>query len=110
MQLFFKEHFQPIIFPKLKDLKLENCLGSDNYLLDNHQRSHYDTITVGLKEMIYRVLQWNISQLDSSFNSLLEKHLVLNLPSQPNPKPIQSVIERENPWRKKHVLFTRDCW
>ena len=36
--------------------------------------------------MINRVLQLNISQLESSFNSLLE-HLVLNLPNQPNPKP-----------------------
>ena len=40
------------------------------------------------------VLQLNISQLENSFNSLLEKHLVLNLPSQPNPNPIQLVIER----------------
>ena len=30
-----------------------------------------------------------------------EKHLVLNLPNQPNPSPIQSVIERGNPWREK---------
>ena len=35
--------------------------------------------------MINWVLQLNISQLESSFNSLLEKHLVLNLPNQPNP-------------------------
>ena len=40
--------------------------------------------------MINRVLQLNISQLESSFNSLLEKHLVLNLPNQPNPNPFQS--------------------
>ena len=46
--------------------------------------------------MINRVLQLNNSQLESSFNSLLEKHLVLNLPNQPNPNPIQSVIERGN--------------
>ena len=51
--------------------------------------------------MINRVQQLNISQLESSFNSLLEKHLVLNLPSQPNPNPIQSVIERGNLWSKK---------
>ena len=51
--------------------------------------------------MINRVLQLNISQLESSFNSLLEKHLVLNLPNQPNPNPIQSVIERGNLWSKK---------
>ena len=33
--------------------------------------------------------------------SHLEKHLVLNLPNQPNPNPIQSVIERRNLWSKK---------
>ena len=46
--------------------------------------------------MINRVLQLNISQLESSFNSLLEKHRVLNSPNQPNPNPIQSVIDRGN--------------
>ena len=41
-----------------------------------------------------QVLQLNIDQLGNSFNSHLEKHLVLNLPNQPNPNPIQFVIER----------------
>ena len=54
--------------------------------------------------MINRGLQLNNSQLESSFNSLLEKHLVLNLPNQPNPNPIQSVIERGNPWIR-NVFF-----
>ena len=37
-----------------------------------------------------RVLQLNISQLENSFNSHLEKHFNLVLPSQPNsPKPIE---------------------
>ena len=51
--------------------------------------------------MINRVLQLNISQLENSFNSLLEKHFVLDLPSQPNPNLIQLVIERGNLWSKK---------
>ena len=51
-----------------------------------------------LKGMINRVLQLNISQLE---NSLLEKHLVLNLPSQPHPNTIQFVIERGNLSSKK---------
>ena len=46
--------------------------------------------------MINRVLQLNNSQLENSFKSLLEKHRVLNSPNQPNPNPIQSVIERGN--------------
>ena len=39
------------------------------------------------------VLQLNNSQLESSLNILLEKHLVLSFPNQHNPNPIQSVIE-----------------
>ena len=53
--------------------------------------------------MINRALQLNISQLESLFNSLLEKHLVLNLPSQPNPNPIQLLIERGNLWNHAHT-------
>ena len=56
--------------------------------------------------MINRVLQLNISRLENSFNSLLEKHLVLNLPSQPNPNPIQSVIDRGN-LRTQNVFLWR---
>ena len=54
-----------------------------------------NTISIGLKEMINRVLQLNISQLENSFNSHLEKHFVLDLPSQPNSlNPLE--IERGN--------------
>ena len=35
--------------------------------------------------MVNRVLQLNNSQLESSFNSLLEKHFELSFPNQPNP-------------------------
>ena len=80
-------------------------MKNDICLLDHHQRSHYDTITFGLKGMINRVLQLNNSQLESSFNSLLEKHFVLNLPNQPNPNQIQSVIERRNLWRRNVFLW-----
>ena len=38
MQLFFKGHFQPIAFSKLKDWKLERCCMKDDIcLLDHHQ-------------------------------------------------------------------------
>ena len=57
--------------------------------------------------MINRVLQLHNSQLESSFNSLLEKHFVLNLPNQPNPNPIQSLIERGNLWRRKQFLWRK---
>ena len=54
-----------------------------------------NTITVGLKEMINRVLELNFSQLENSFNSHLEKQFNLVLPSQPNPlNPLK--IERRN--------------
>ena len=107
MQLSFKEHFQLIAFQKLKDWKLEkSCMKDHTCLLDHHQRSHWDTITIGPKGMINRVLQLNNSQLESSFNSLLEKHLVLNFPNQPNPNPIQSVIDRGNLRTQMRALLT----
>ena len=64
-------------------------------LLDHHQKSLPNTISIGLKEMINRVIQLNISQLANSFNSHLEKHFKLVLPSQPNSlNPLK--IERRN--------------
>ena len=50
----------------------------------------------GPEGMINWVLQLNNSQSGNSFNSLLEKHHVLNSPNQPNPNPNQSVIDRGN--------------
>ena len=90
MQFFWREHFQPIVFQELNDWILEKCCMKDKIcLFDHHQRSHYDTITIGLKGMINRVLQLNNSQLESSFNSLLEKHHVSNSkPTQSKPNPI----------------------
>ena len=43
-------------------------------------------------------LQLNIDQLENSFNSHLEKHFKLVLPSQPNPNQLK--IERGNLWKK----------
>ena len=54
-----------------------------------------------------RVLQLNNSQLESSFNSLLEKHLVVNFPNQSNPNPIRSVIDRGN-LRTQNVFLWRE--
>ena len=71
-------------------------MKDDICLLDNHQKSHYDTITIGPKGLINWVLQLNNSQSANSFNSLLEKHHVSIFPNQPNPNAIQSVIDRGN--------------
>ena len=58
MQLSFKEHFQPIVFQELKDWKMErSCMKDDICLLDHHQRSHWNTITIGPKGMVNWVLQ-----------------------------------------------------
>ena len=54
--------------------------------------------------------------LENSFNSLLEKHHMSRFPNQPNPNPIQSVINRGNLrtqnvcfcGQRKNVPFTRD--
>ena len=50
-----------------------------------------------------RVLQLNIDQLANSFNSHLEKHFNLVLPSQPNSlNPLK--IERGNPLPKRLLV------
>ena len=65
-------------------------------LLDHHQRSHYDTITIGPEGMMNWVLQLNNSQLESSFDSLVEKFNAQRSPNLPNQNPNQSVIDRGN--------------
>ena len=59
-------------------------------LLDHHQRSHYDTITIGPEGKINWVLQLNNSQSVNSFDRLVEKFNTKSSPNQPNqnPKPI----------------------
>ena len=58
--------------------------------------------------MINWVLQLNNSQLENSLNSLWEKHHVLNSPNQPNPNPIQSVIDRGNLRTQNVVLWIKE--
>ena len=59
-------------------------------LLDHHQRSHHDTITIGPEEMMNWVLQLNNSQSVKLFDSLVEKFSAQRSPqlTQPKPKPI----------------------
>ena len=97
MQLFFKEHFQPIVFLKNERLKTGEILYERRYLSPRPppkiSLKHDHNWTKGNDQSGSTVEQQPVG---SSFNSLLEKHFVLNLPSQPNPNPIQSVIERGN--------------
>ena len=91
MQLFFKEHFQLIVFFKVERLKTGELLYERQYL------SPRPPTKISLKHD----LNWtkgndqsgstvNNSQLESSFNSLLEKHFKLDLPkpTQFKPNPI----------------------
>ena len=57
--------------------------------------------------MINWVLQLNNGQLENSFNSVLEKHHVLNSPNHPNPNPNQSVIERWKPEDTERVFVEK---
>ena len=54
------------------------------YLLDHHQRSHYDTNTIGPEGMMNWALQFNNSKSVNSFNSLVEKFKMKRSPNQPN--------------------------
>ena len=60
------------------------------------------------KGMINWVLQLNNSQLENSPNSVLEKHHVLSFPNQPNPNPIQSVIDQGNLRSQNEVLWIKE--
>ena len=81
---------------KVERLKTEEVLYERRYLSPRPppkiSLKHDLNLTKG---MINRVLQLNISQLANSFNSHLEKHFKLVLPSQPNSlNPLK--IERGN--------------
>ena len=80
-------------------------MKNHTYLLDHHQRSHYDTITIGPKGMMNWVLQLNNSQSVNSFNSLVEKFNMQSSPNQPNQNPNQSVIGRGNLRTQKMCLL-----
>ena len=71
-------------------------MKSHTSLLDHHQRSHYDTITIGPKGLMNWVLQLNNSQSVKLFNCLVENFNMQKSPNQPNQKPNQSVIDRGN--------------
>ena len=69
MQLSSKEYFQLIAFQKLWHWRLEkSCLRNHTCLVNHHQRSHWDTIMIGLEGMMNWFLQLNNCQ-----------------PNQPNP-------------------------
>ena len=82
-------------------------MKNHSYLLDHHQRSHWDTITIGLEGMMNWVLQLNNSQSVNSFNSLVEKFNMQSSPNQPNQNPNQSVIDRGNLRTQKMCLLLK---
>ena len=57
-------------------------------LFDHHQRSHYDTNTIGPEGMMNWVPQLNSSQSVKLFDSLVEKFNAQRSPNQPNQNPI----------------------
>ena len=76
-------------------------------LLDHHQRSHYDTITIGPEGMMNWALQLNNRQSVKLFNSLVEKFNMQNSPNQPNQNPNQSVIDWGNLIARKMCLLLK---
>ena len=108
MQSSFKKHFQLIVIQKLWDWRLERCyMKNDICLFDHHQKSHWDTITIGPKGMMNWALQLNNSQSVKLFDSLLEKFNVLNSPNQPNPNPNQFVTDQGNLTARKMCLLSK---
>ena len=76
------DQFQLIAFQKLWDWRLEKSyLRILTCLFDHHQRSHYDTITIGPKGKFIRVLRLNNSQKVKLFDSLEEKFKTQHSPN-----------------------------
>ena len=70
MQLSFKEHFQLIVFQKFLDWRLEKSyMRKYRRHLDPHQRSHYDTITIGPEGKFNWVPQLNSSHAVKLFDN-----------------------------------------
>ena len=76
-------------------------------LLDHHQRSHYDTITIGPEGMMNWALQLNNSQSVKLFDSHEEKFNTQRSPNQPNQNPNQSVFDRGNLRTQKMYLLLK---
>ena len=95
--------------PKVVRLKTGEVLYEKSYMspLDHHERSHYDTITIGPEGMMNWALQLNNSQSVNSFNSLVEKFNMKRSPNLPNQNPNQSVIDRGNLIAQKMCLLLK---
>ena len=76
-------------------------------LLDHHQRSHYDTITIGPEGEFNWVLQLINSQKVRLFDSLEEKFNTQHSPNQPNQSQNQSVIDQGNLRTRKVCLLLK---
>ena len=79
-----------------------SCMKDNTCLLNHHRRSLWNTISIGLKEMI-RVLQLNIHQLENSFNSLFGEAL-----HSGSSRPTQFLKPIED--RTGQTRHPRDCW
>ena len=86
--------------PKVVRLKTREVFFSKKYTC-HHQRSHYDTITIGPEGKFNWVLQLvNIQKVNSQkvkfFDNLEEKFNTQRPPNQPNQSQNQSVIDQGN--------------
>ena len=76
-------------------------------LLDHHQRSHYDTITIGQEGMMIWALQLINSQKVKFFDSLEEKFNTQHSPNEPNQSQNRSVIDQGNLITRKMCLLLK---
>ena len=102
-EFFTSEFFRTLWM--LKDWKLEKfCMKDHTCLLDHHQRSHWDTITIVPGGMMNWFLQLNNSQSAKLSDSLVEKHHVSSSPVQ---DPDKSVIDQRNLIERKMCLLLK---
>ena len=93
-QLFFRKHFQLIVFQKLSDWKLEKSYTKKYTChFDLHQRSHWSTN--GKENWVRKLLDnQKVKLLDNQKEKLFHKQIFSN---QPNQLQIQVVKDQERP-------------
>ena len=82
--IILEETLPAYCIPKVVRLK---CMRNHTCLLDHHQRSHYDTITIGPEGMFNWVLELNNSQSVKLSDGHVEKFYTQRSPNQPNQSP-----------------------
>ena len=108
MQLFFKKHFQRVVFQKLLDWKLEkSCTIKYTCHFDFRHRSHWSTNEQ--ETWVWKLLDNQKEKLiDNQKEKLLDKQFFPTNPTNSKSNSWQIGATWWHAWWKKHVPFSGD--